>query len=410
MRGKRKTAKNFITVLLFVFLAAVLVRSCLGGRNRTTYTEEMVKIRDITTYFTFSGNIEPKFSQTVFSHGVTPVNKFHVREGDKVSKGDLLFEYDAGSILDSLKQAELNIEIAEINYEKASGTGKQQQLSQVEAALSSAELALGNAKSNLDRMTELYNSGNITRVEYEEAKAAYDNALMSLETARKNYDLALEAVEQNIRVAKNQLDQARAAYSALEKQIEDTKVYAEIDGEIVKIYAEENASLAMGSKIMDIVNFEDLQVTIRVDEYDLRAVTLDKETEVIVNALDKTVKGRITEISRQATVVNGVSYFPTTITIEPDNDLRVGMSVEVRVLNHDIKNAVTVTMKALQFDGENKPFVYCRDAEGKIRTRYVETGVNDGTVVEIKSGLSPDETILIPNEKYDPFYFGMRRR
>ena len=54
------------------------------------------------------------------------------------------------------------------------------------------------------------------------------------------------------------------------------------------------------------------------------------------------------------------------------------------MLNHDIKDAVTVTMKALQFDAENKPFVYVRDSDGKVRTKYVETGVNDGTIVEIK--------------------------
>ncbi|NLM75022.1 MAG: HlyD family efflux transporter periplasmic adaptor subunit [Clostridiaceae bacterium] len=410
MKGKRKKAKNIIVILVFIFLLAVVVRSCFRDRNQITYTEEIVKNRDITTYFTFSGNIETKSSQAVFSQGVMPVKKFHVKEGDVVSKGDLLFEYDAGTILDNLKQAELNIEIAKINYEKAAGSGKQQQIAQMESALSSARLAFDNAKSNLERMTELYNTGNIAKIEFEQAKTAYDNALMSLEIAQKNYDLTLEMVEQNVRTAKHQLDQARASYSTLEKQLEDTKVYAEIDGEVDKIYVEENDSLTMGAKIMDIINYEDLQVTIKVDEYDLRAVTLDKEAEVIVSALDKTVNGRITDISRQAMVVNGVSYFPTTITIESSEDLRVGMSVEVRVLNHDIKDAVTVTMKALQFDAENKPFVYVRDSDGKVQTKYVETGVNDGTIVEIKSGVNSGDIILIPNRIFDAFYFDMRRR
>ena len=134
----------------------------------------------------------------------------------------------------------------------------------MESALSSARLAFDNAKSNLERMTELYNTGNIAKIEFEQAKTAYDNALMSLEIAQKNYDLTLEMVEQNVRTAKHQLDHARASYSTFEKQQEDTKVYAEIDGEVDKIYEEENDSLTMGAKIMDIINYEDLQVTIRL--------------------------------------------------------------------------------------------------------------------------------------------------
>ncbi|NMA65719.1 MAG: efflux RND transporter periplasmic adaptor subunit [Clostridiaceae bacterium] len=403
MKGKRKTAKKIVISLIVFLLIAIVIRSCIRRRDDVTYTEETVKNRDIITYFTFSGNIETKSSQTVFSQGVMPIQKFHVKEGDLVAKGDLLFEYDSSSILDSLKQAEASIEIAKINYEKVSGAGKQQQIAQMESALSSAKLAFDNAKTNLERMTELYNTGNIAKIDYEQAKTAYDNALMSFESAQKNYDLTLEMVEQNIQTAKQQLNQAQASYSTLEKQLEDTKVFAEVDGEVEKIYVEENDSLVMGTKVMDIINYEDLQVTIKVDEYDLNAVTIDKEAEVIINALGKTVSGHITDISRQALVVNGVSYFPTSIALEKNEDLRIGMSVEVRILNHNIKNAVTVTMKALQFDGENKPFVYYYDDEGKVQSKYVEVGINDGTIVEIVDGLSPDEKILIPSRIFAPF-------
>lgn len=406
MKGKKLT-KRIITIVMAVLLAVLILRACFANRDNKTYTEETVKVQDITTYYTFSGNIEAKSSQSVFSPGVFTVKTFHVKEGDMVNEGDLLLEFDDTTIRDSLEQARTNIEIARINYEKASGTGKDQQLMQVENALVSARMAFNNASSNLERMTELYNNGVISKVELEQAQDAYDNALVSLDSAEKNLELTKKTIEQNIRTAREQLKQAEAAYKNLERQLDDTKIFAEISGEVDEIHVEEDDSLIMGTKIMEIVNYNDLQVIIKVDEYDLRAVTLGKETDVFINALDKTVKGKVDEISRQAQVVNGVSYFPTTISLENDEDLRVGMSVEVKILNHNVKDAVTVPMKALQFDSENKPFVYTRDSEGKVITKYVEVGINDGTVAEILSGVEPGEIILTPN-KVIPF--GMANR
>lgn len=402
MKGK-KLAKKIIFIVITILLAVLIIRSCIVSRDNTTYMEETVRIQDITTYYTFSGNIEAESSQSVFSQGILSVKTFHVKEGDMVEEGDLLLEFDDSTITDNLEQARSNIEIARINYEKAKGAGKQQQLVQVENALTSAQMAYNNASSNLERMTELYNNGIISKVELDQAQDAYDNALVSLDSAKKNLDLTKEMVEQNIRTAQQQLKQAEAAYNNLAKQLEDTKIYAEIGGEVDKIYVEENDSLVMGTKIMDIVNYNDLQVTIKVDEYDLSAVTPGEEAEVIINALNKTIKGKIDEISRQALVVNGVSYFPTSIILESHEDLRVGMSVEVKILNHNVKDAVTVSMKALQFDNENKPFVYCRDSEGNVTARYVDVGVNDGTVAEIISGVEPGEIILVPNRMYPSF-------
>ncbi|HBR01598.1 MAG TPA: hypothetical protein DD738_03225 [Ruminiclostridium sp.] len=404
MKGK-KSKKKVIILLLVLAIAAVIVYTSLNRPKVDVYTEETVKTRDITTYFSFSGNIEAKDIQEVISKNTLSIQKLYVKEGEPVAEGDLLLELDSNAITLNLEQAKSNINIARINYEKTRTTGKEQQMLQVTTALSNAQLSFDNAEDNLERMRELFEAGSIAKVDLDQAQAALDNALIALESAQKNCGLAEASIDQTIQTAHEQLVQAEASYSLLEEQLDDTKIYAEISGEIDEIYVEEGDSLSMGTKILSIVNYNDPEVTIKVDEYDLAAVAVGEEAIVSVSALGKEVSGTVSDISRQAVVINNVSYFPTTITLESNEELRVGMSVEVRILNHNVESAATISMTALQFDQENKPFVYYRDAEGNAAEKYVTVGVNDGNIVQITEGLAPDETILVPKAgSYTPFY------
>ena len=409
MKGKKPKKKMMIAIVVII-LAAALIVLYITRPKEDSFAEEMAKTRDITTYYSFSGNIESEEKQEIFSKSGLSINKLYVKEGDRVKTGDLLFELDNGTISSNLEQAKANVNIARINYEKALGTGKSQQLEQVSSALSSAQLAFDNAADNLDKVKGLFDAGGISEAELDQAQTGYDNARIALESAQKNYSFAEEAAGQNIRIAEEQLNQAKASYSLLEEQLEDTRVYAEVNGEVAEIYAEENDSLNMGAKIMDLVNYDALEVTIKVDEYELSTVTEGKEVSDGLNALNKEIGGKVSDISREALVVNDVSYFPTTIALDRDGDLRVGMSVEVRILNQNEKNAVTITMKALQFDNENKPYVYYRDQEGKVRTRQVSVGVNDGNIVQILDGVKTGETILVPEQPdYIKMMMDMRR-
>ena len=79
------------------------------------------------------------------------------------------------------------------------------------------------------------------------------------------------------------------------------KILAGIDGEVAEIYAEENAQLMPGAKLADIVDYSDLRISVKVDEYDLGAVTEGKEAAVTIHALSKDVKGTIESISKEGT-------------------------------------------------------------------------------------------------------------
>jgi len=403
MRTKKNNKNKIVTAIITCVIILALASSIAMRPGGESYNEETAKLQDIETFYSFSGNIEAKDRQTVVSGGMLPIKKLYVKEGDVVKKGDILYLLDKSDIASSIDQAAAGVDIARINYEKSQTTTKDQQLAQVSNSLSSAQLTFNEAKTNLERMIELFNSGSVSKQELEQFQKAYDTAKLQLEAAQSSYDITLKSVEQNIETSKAQLDQAKASYEAAVKQAGDLEVLAEIYGEVSEIYVDENESLVTGTKIMDIVDYDNLEVKIKVDEYDLGAVSAGKEVTVTINQLGKDVAGKVSEISKEAETVNEVSFFTASIALDKSPDLRVGLSVEVKSLNKSTAAATAISMEALQFDDENRPFVYYRDGNGKVSTKPVKAGINDGTYVQILEGVRVEDVVLIPDKAEEGF-------
>lgn len=181
------------------------------------------------------------------------------------------------------------------------------------------------------------------------------------------------------------------------KASDGERVYAEISGVIEVLYVEEDISLSPGSPIADIVNYGDLMVKVDADEYDVGALTTGQGVDIFVNALGRMVGGTIDKISNDATVGKDVSYYTVEILLSEQDGLRAGMSVEAQILDKHSAGATVISMNALQFDYENQPYVYIKDSSGNIVAQYVGVGINDGSNVEIISGLQTGDTVYRPS-------------
>ena len=86
----------------------------------------------------------------------------------------------------------------------------------------------------------------------------------------------------------------------------------------------------------------------------------------------------------------------TSVSLPQDGTLAMGLTCEVRVNRESAMDATTVSMDAIQYDDNGKPFVYCYDRNGDVVEQSVLLGINNGTIVEIKDGVRTGETVLIP--------------
>ncbi len=172
-----------------------------------------------------------------------------------------------------------------------------------------------------------------------------------------------------------------------------TKIKAKIDGTVNQIFVETDQQVMSGAQLCEIIDFNELEVSIKIDEYDLSCVEVDDEIDVNISAIDKEITGTVLEISRTATNQNGVSYFTAKIDLEYDSEIKVGMTAETKILNEESKDTLIIPMRALSFDEENNPYVYVADNRNGMTKVSVTVGINDGKNVEITGGLTNSEAV-----------------
>lgn len=178
------------------------------------------------------------------------------------------------------------------------------------------------------------------------------------------------------------------------KTSQGDEIKAKTSGTVSKIYVEEDESVMAGAKLCDIIDFENLKVTVKVDEYDLSSISKDKEVLVTIGAINKEITGKVSSVSDTAISENGVAYFTATLNLSKNVDVKVGMTAEAKILNKSANDVLTVSMKSLQFDEDDKAYVYIKDAKGDPIKSFVKTGVNDGKTIEITEGLTEEKTIM----------------
>lgn len=170
---------------------------------------------------------------------------------------------------------------------------------------------------------------------------------------------------------------------------------ASVSGEVDRLYVEKDDEVSAGASLADIVDFGNLSIEIKVDEFDVPAVVIGKTAHVTVNALDVTFDTTVTRVEKQATQEGDISYYMATLALPTMEGVLPGMQVDVKIVNAQVEDVTVLSMEALQFTPSNEPYVMVQGSDGAQQT-LVTLGVNDGVRVEIQSGVRSGETIILP--------------
>jgi membrane fusion protein (multidrug efflux system) len=252
---------------------------------------------------------------------------------------------------------------------------------QLDATQAQAQAAIANnqkAQSDLDRYTPLVEKDVISKQQYDQAVA---NA-QSNKAAVNQYEAAVQAQREQIKVAYDQLAQAQANYRAslngpqqvaiqqsraaeAEAQYDQAKAelaqaqlnlsYTEIRapyaGIVTKKSVEVGQNLTAGQAVMMLVSLNDLYVTADFKETQLRHIRAGQPVEIHVDAYGLNLSGRVTQIggatgsllslfppeNATGNYVKVVQRLPVRIDFtnlakeDPNHILRPGMSVEPKV-------------------------------------------------------------------------------
>lgn len=376
MKKNKKKSIIIWSVIVLAVAAYVLSVTVFAPKEVQEVTTENPKVRNITEVITANGKIQPEVEVKISPEVSGEIVELNVKEGDWVEKGQLLVRIRPDTYVSAKESAEANL--------KAS----QASLQQIQATLKQAEL-------NFQRQKKLFEGKAISAAEYENAEAAYKQAM-----AQK---LSSEA---NIESSKARLKQA-------EEDLLKTTIYAPSNGTINSLSVElgervvGTATMA-GTDMLSVADLSYMEVRAEVNENDIVRVQLGDSAYLEVDAyLGRKFKGLVTRIanstSKANTSTDQVTTYEVRIKILPESyaDLeragvpspfRPSMSATVEIMTDNV-TALSIPIQCITTranpQGGKSQVAFVYDADSSIvRQINVETGIQDKNYIVVKSGIA----------------------
>lgn len=373
--------------------AAAITAGGLKNRPPPTVDVQVTKARkgSITRTITGAGKVQAATTVKISSNLSGDLIELKVKEGDRVTKGQVLGRIDRR------------------RYEAAVA----QALSGRNAARSDAQVAqveLDRSTADLARVEALGKKELSSTAEVDQARAARDSAAARLAGAQQR------------------LAQASAVYDQQQNDLEKTTLLSPIDGNVIEL-SREVGERVRGSDfsedvVMTLAALNVMEVKFEVGEHEVVHLKPGQPAEISVDALEgEAYPGSVVEIAQKALIKNPgteseVTTFPVTVALTSrPAGVMPGMSAEVRISAEQHSDTVLVPIQSVTVRAEKslpdyKPpveggsltvarraetlakVVFVVDADNKAQVRRVRTGIASDTDLEILEGLQEGDRVV----------------
>ena len=308
----------------------------------------------------------------------------HVREGDRVNKGDLLIELNPDELQARLDQAKTLLQqLREVSRPQA------------QAALAEARDNLRQASREARRRETLAVKGVIAAEQLEQAQRIELNAKTALTRAQLVADsLAAGSTEE-------QLLQQRIV--SAEAELAKTRIYAPFAGR-VQTRNVEPGDLVQPSKVLleiarsdgldpDGVASDGLEVVVALDEKNFAPLKLQQPVQLIADAWpEQTVPGVVSFIAPAVDSSRGTIDVHISVLSDDSNFLQ-GMTVSANIIAAEREGTLVLPNDYLLIGSAGQPQVL-RWQDGAVRSLDVQLGLRNMTHSEILSGLAEGDVVV----------------
>ena len=424
--------------LLLVIIVGITVYQ--SRKNLVTVQTGKVQKQSLASVVSASGEIKPKTYVNIGANAFGKIIKLHVKEGDRVTKGQLLAQLE-----NVQSSADVNATRASVQAAVTDAVAADAAMNTSLADLNRAKSDAAHAKLDWERAQGLYGAALIAKQDYDVKKAAWESA-----------DAGLAQAEAKVAQAKAQKDsmdkhitQNEANLTRVSDVLQKTTYEAPFDGVITNLPVREGETVVIGiqnspgSTLMTIADMSVITSEVKVDETDIVNVHLGQPADVTIDAIPhKVFHGVVSEIGDNAIVRStGVATSQATSTSEeakdfkvvvtltdPPADLRPGLSSTAKITTATrgnvlsipiqaltVRNAADLEPKDLRKSNNNVQAAASAPAEASkqkeevqgvfvIRNKKaefvaVETGISGTTDIEVVKGLQDGDEVITGSYK-----------
>ena len=283
---------------------------------------EQVSVREVPQLATYTSTVQAYVKNNIAPQMTGRITKINVEVGDNVTKGQILAEIDKASLLQ-------------------------------------AQLQLQNQEVELQRLKALYETGGISKSDF-------------------------DAIELSYNITKTQV----------ENLLENTVLRSPINGIVTARNYDAGDLYAMSAPIYVVEQVKPVKLLVAISEADYTKVKKGDSVEVAADALPgKTFYGKVEKI--YPTIDPATRTFTVEVVIENNYaTLRPGMFARVTV-NFGVNNSIVIPdMAVVKQQGSGERFVYVLNPDNTVTYQKVVLGRRMGSEYEVLEGLT-DGAIIV---------------
>jgi HlyD family secretion protein len=390
MRGKKHLA-----VVPLLFLAA-----CTKPQEKETEAPAPVQVTAVTQatirrIVAGDGILFPQNQANVIPKITAPVQKFYVHRGDHVKQGQLLAVLENRDLVAAAAESKGAVDQAESNLRATQGATVPEAVVKAQTDLEAAREARDAAKKVLDSREQLFKQGALAGRQVDESQVAYAQAVGQYKAADEHLKtLQSVAKDEQIKGASAQVETAKAHFQSQEAQVDYSRVVSPIAGIISDRPLNEGEVAAPGAPLLTVMDVSSVVARINVPQAEAGAVKIGQQA--ILTQTDKSdeVEGKVMVVS-PATDPNTTTVQVWVRVPNPGEALKPGTSVHAAIVTESYKAATVVPVAAILPGEEGGTAVLTVSSDSVAHKRAVKLGVREGNQVQILSGATPGEEVVV---------------
>ena len=308
----------------------------LGNEEKLPLVNTLTAKKEIFNhYLELQGDVSTKQNVLIYPEMAGTLQRVYVKEGDRVSKGQVLATIDDGGMSSQLNQLKTQASLA---------------------------------KTTFERQERLWNQNIGSEIQYLQAKTNY------------------EAAENMVSQAQSQLGKStiRAPFSGIiDNVIKD-------QGTVV--------APGQGSEVFRIVNLSDMYIEVEVPEAYLGNVTKGKEALVYFPILGDSVVTKIRETGNFINPSNR-SFEAEIPVPNKEGKIKPNLSAKVNINDYTSEDAILIPTSIISENADGEQYVFVADepnADGEsiVKRTIITTGKTQGAAIEVLTGLNDGDHII----------------
>ena len=336
-----------------------------------------------------SGKIVPLYEQALVSPVATRIMEVYCDEGDSVQAGQSLLRLDLESaeterrrLADELSMRNIELEQTALNNETY--------LTDLEMKIKTKEMAVNHLKAEVANERRLDSIGSGTGDKIREAELAYSTGLLELEQLK--IQLMNEKKAHAASYKSKQLEESISQRNLIEMErtLDNAKIKSPKSGTVTYLNKALGTSIGAGERLAVVSDLSHFKVSAEIPEGNAGKLSVGSAVKVRFNR--QTLEGHISSISPQSQ--NGMVDFNVLLDDDSDKRLRSGLRTELNVV-YDVRDEVVRIPNGQYFQGPGDYYLFVKVSPDKMERRSVSLGDSNFDFVEVKSGISPGEEVVI---------------